>query len=136
MLLITYVPISPHFHIPGAIAGIVFGVIIALVVIAVAIAIIIAIVVYKIRTGNWFKVKHQDEEKVTVDFDQGLLMEDEEKQNSTSSLKRKFSWPKDKVSHCVHITCMLHVVIQSFKVLQTNKNNLFISIKYLHRKLY
>ena len=83
---------------PGAIAGIVLA-ILAFVAIAIAIALIVAIVVYKLKTGEWFKLKHKDDEKITVDFEKGLLMEEEqEKQNNMSSLKRVLSWGKANVS--------------------------------------
>ena len=65
------------FHSPsGAIAGIVLA-IIACVIIAVAIAIVVAILVYKLRTGKWFKLRHKDEDKLTVDFEKSWLMDDE-----------------------------------------------------------
>ena len=70
--------------------------------IAIAIALTVGIVVYKIKTGKWFKLKHKDDEKITVDFEKGLLMEDEqEKQNNMSSLERILSWGKANVSVCV-----------------------------------
>ena len=94
---------------PGAIAGIVLA-IIAFVVIAVAIAIIVAILVYKLRTGKWFKLRHKDEEKLTVDFEKEWLMDpvdDPEKQNM-GSLKRMLSWGKTNVSVMMHV--LLNVV--------------------------
>ena len=61
----------------GAIAGIVLA-IIAIVVIAIVVAIVLAIVGYKLRTGEWFKLKHKDEETLAVDFEKAWLMEDDE----------------------------------------------------------
>ena len=86
---------------PGAIAGIVLA-ILAFMAIAIAIALTIGIVVYKIKTGKWFKLKHKDDEKITVDFEKGLLMDEEqEKQNNMSSLKRILNLGKANVSVCV-----------------------------------
>ena len=86
---------------PGAIAGIVLA-ILAFVVIAIAIALTVGVVVYKIKTGEWFKLKHKDDEKITVDFEKGLLMDEEQqKQNNMSSLKRVLSLGKANVSVCV-----------------------------------
>ena len=93
--------------IPGAIAGIVLA-IVAFVVTAIAIAVIVAIVMFKLRTGKWFKLRHKDDEKLTVDFKTDLLdLEgEEEKQTGMSSLKRILSWGKANVSD--YITRVLY----------------------------
>ena len=86
--------------IPGAIAGIVLA-IIAVVIIAIAVAIIVAVVVYKLRTGKWFKLRHKDDDKLTVDFDKGLLMEEGAEKQSMGSPKRMLSGGKANVSVCI-----------------------------------
>ena len=58
---------------------------------AVAIAIVVAVLVYKLRTGDWFKLKQKDEEKVTVDFDLSLLMEDPEPSGPMASIRKKLN---------------------------------------------
>ena len=75
--------------------------ILAFAVIAVAVAIIVAIVLYKLRTGKWFKLKHKDDDKLTVDFDKGLLMEEGAEKPNMGSLKRMFSGGKSNVSVCM-----------------------------------
>ena len=70
----------------GAIAGIVLT-IIAVVVIAIVVAIVLGIVGYKLRTGEWFKLKHKDEETLAVDFEKAWLMEDEPGRRRRSSVK-------------------------------------------------
>jgi hypothetical protein len=87
--------------------------ILAFVAIAIAIALIVAIVVYKLKTGEWFKLKHKDDEKLTVDFEKGLLMEEgAEKQTNMSSLKRALSWGKANVSVCNLSTCTIISLLQ------------------------
>ena len=58
---------------------------------AIAIVIVLAILVYKLRTGQWFKLKQKDDEKVTVDFALSLLMEDEEPSGPMASFRKKLS---------------------------------------------
>lgn len=55
----------------GAIAGIVIAVLLAG---AVVLVVVILLLVYRVRTGQWFKLREKDEEKLTVHFEKELLM--------------------------------------------------------------
>lgn len=57
----------------GAIAGIVIAVLIIGVVV---LGVIVIVVVYRIRTGQWFKLREKDDEGITVHFEKELLMGD------------------------------------------------------------
>ena len=61
--------------------------IIATVVIAIVVAIVLGIVGYKLRTGEWFKLKHKDEETLAVDFEKAWLMEEEPGRRKRNSVK-------------------------------------------------
>ena len=71
----------------GAIAGIVIA---ALILAAMVVCVVVVIVVYRVKTGEWFKLREKDEDKLTVLFEKELLM-------GNTKPKRKPSQRKPKV---------------------------------------